>query len=269
LDELHADGQSIPAETNRLGHASAELQRKAAAFLREIGGPRVLQNSRQARQADAAAWWWSVDRWLVDKRKARLQRWLVTGGLLVLLLAILSLVYQRFFAPDPALLASVRHQQTAESLAQAEDWAGALAEAEQALAALPGDPERLILKGILQQKLGKNESAEKTFDTAEAHLGSREAFLIERAAQFLGINMGEAALTDAQELIAIQPDSAIGYLILGQSHISLENYDEARTALEQASDLAERQGTATIAAQARVQLAMLMQMISVPTLANP
>jgi tetratricopeptide (TPR) repeat protein len=103
----------------------------------------------------------------------------------------------------------------------------------------------------------------------EAHLGGREALLIERAEQLLRMNMGEAALIDARELIAIQPDSAMGYLILGQSHISLENYDEARTALEQASDLAERQGMAIIAAQARIQLAMLMQMVSVPTPTTP
>jgi tetratricopeptide (TPR) repeat protein len=269
LTELQAAGQSTPGETGRLESASAELKRKAGIFLREVGGTRVLRNARSARQPGPAHWWWFLDQVIADGRQAWLQQWLIRGAIAMLLLVILSFAYQQFLAPDAATLANFRHQQRAESLAQTGNWAGALSEVEQALAALPGEPEGLTLKGILQQKLGQSEAAEKTFAVAEAHFGSREEFLIVRAGQFLGVDQNQAALADAQELIAIQPDSAIGHLLLGQTYINLEIYTEAVAAFQNANDLADVQDKPELAASARIQLEMARQMLSASATADP
>ena len=269
LTQLQAAGQNTPGETGRLETASAELQRKATIFLREVGGAQVLRNVRSAHQPDPAHWWWFLDQVIADRRQARLRRRLVGGAAAVLLLVLLSFAYQRFFAPDPATVASFRHQQTAERLAQAENWAGALSEVELALAAIPSDPHGLTLKGILQQALGQSEAAEKTFAAAEARFGSREEFLVGRAEQFLRLDQNKAALAEARELIALKADSAMGYLLLGEANAHLGNYADAMAAFQQASDLADVQKKPTIAASARVQLGMLLQMVPVQATASP
>lgn len=269
LAELQAAGQATPAETGQMEHASGELQRKGAIFLREIGGAEALRNARSAHQPDSSQWWWFLDQVIADKRRARLRRWLIGGGAAALALVLLIVIYQQFFASDPATMARYRHQQAAESLALAGNWADALGEVEEALAAAPNDPELLTLKGALQQTLGQREAAEKSFAAAEARFAGREEFLIARAQQFLNLNQNIAALADAQELIAAQADSAIGYLLLGQAYINLEDYTEAVAAFQQASELADSQGKPVLAASARVQLAMAMQLMSPPATANP
>lgn len=266
---LQATGQSTPGETSRLESTSAELQRKATLFLREVGGARVLRSARSAHQPDSAHWWWHLDRVIADRRWAQLRRWLVSGVVVALLLALLFFIYERFLAPDPAAMATLRRQQAAESLAQKGDWNGALSEVEQALMALPDDPDGLVLKGIIQQELGQSAAAETTFAAAEARLGSREQFLILRAAQFIKLDQNEAALADAQEAISLQEDSATGYLMLGQANFNLEHYAEAIAAFQQASDLAEKQGNPELSASARIRLGMAMQMIAAPTITEP
>lgn len=269
LAELHAAGQSTPAETGRLESASARLQRKAAVFLRDVGGVQVARNARDVHQPDPAHWWWFLDQVVIDKRRAWLRRWLVGGAIAAMLLVLLSFIYQRFLAPDPVAMTRYRHQRAAESLAQTGNWADALSEVEQALSVLPNDPDLLTLKGILQQKLGQREVAEKTFAAAEARFVSREEFLIVRAEQFLGLEQNEAALADAQEVVAIQADSAMGYLLLGQANANLGNYAEAIVAFQQAADLAESQGKPQLAATARIQMGMAMQMMPIPTATSP
>lgn len=269
LTELQATGQGMQSETARLKAASAELQRKAGIFLREIGGVETLREVRSARQPDPAYWWWFLDQMLAERRRVQLRRLLLGGGVAVLLLALLSFAYQRFFAPSPALVASMRHQQAAERLAQAGDWAGAIGEVEQALAAMPNDPDGLVLKGVLQQSLGQNESARETFSAAEVQLGNKEDFLITRARQFMKLGQAEAALADAQAAISLNADSAVGYLFLGEANVTLKNYPEAITALQRASELAEAQNELTIAASARAQLGVLLQMVPVQATVTP
>ncbi|MBN1430010.1 MAG: tetratricopeptide repeat protein [Anaerolineae bacterium] len=269
LAELQAAGQNTPGESSRFEGASAELQRKAALFLREIGGAGVLQNARSTHKPNPAHWWWYLDHMLVEKRWAQLRRWLVGGVLVVAILVILSLVYQQFLAPDPAVTAYRRHHQSAEALARNGNWEDALNEVERALATLPDNPDGLVLRGILEQKLGQAEEAEELFAVAETRLGGREQLLVVRSEQFLKLDQSEAALADAQELIVLNADSAVGYLFLGQAYANLGNYAEAIAALQEASTLAESQDNPELAASIRVRLAMIIQMIPASATGTP
>jgi len=96
----------VRGEATQLETVSAELRRKAATFLREIGGATRLRDARNARQPDPAQWWWFLDQWLADRRRSQLRRLLQWGVVAALLLALLYFVYQRFLAPDPAMVAA-------------------------------------------------------------------------------------------------------------------------------------------------------------------
>jgi tetratricopeptide (TPR) repeat protein len=259
LVSFQTEGQGMRAEEARLTTVSADLRRKAKLLLREIGGAAPLRDARSARQPDPAQWWWFLDEWVAARRRAQLRGllWVAAGVVAVLLL--LFAVYQLFLAPDPATRERLRRQQAAESLALEGNLAGAMNEVEQALAIAPGDPGLLTLKGSLQQGLGQSQMAEETFAAAEAAFGDREAFLLARGQAYLFANQAQAALADAQALIALDPQSAPGYMLLGRSQEWLENYPEAIAAYQQAATLAEAQGDFQLTGMARVNMGMLMQ----------
>jgi tetratricopeptide (TPR) repeat protein len=187
--------------------------------------------------------------------------WVAAGLLAVLLL--LFAVYQLFLAPDPATRERLRRQQAAESLAVEGNLAGALSEVEEALTIAPGDPSLLTLKGTLQQGLGQSQRAEETFAAAEAAFGEREVFLLARGQAYLIANQAPAALADAQALLALDPQSAPGYMLLGRAQEWLENYPEAIAAYQQAATLAEAQGDFQLTGLARVNMGMLMQRLRI------
>jgi tetratricopeptide (TPR) repeat protein len=268
LAELQAQGQGARGEAAQLETVSAGLRRKAGTFLREIGGASRLRDARNARQLNPAQWWWFLDQWLADRRRSQLRQLLQWTVVAALLLALLYFIYQRFLAPNPAIVASLEHQQKADWLAQAGDLAGALNETEQALAAIPRDPEQLVFKGVLQQTLGHDAAAEETFAVAEAQVG-REGFLIARSRRYLSLGQAKAALADARAVIELNSNSAMGYLVLGQANEGAGNYAEAMDAYSRASTLAEAQNKLEIVAIARMQFGMLMQRLPTPTSAGP
>jgi tetratricopeptide (TPR) repeat protein len=259
MASFQAEGQSMRAEWARLETASAALRRKATVFLREIGGTRALQGARRTHQPLPANWWWFLDQVVADKRRAQLRQLLMTAAGTVGVLLLLFALYQRFLAPDPATRARLEHEQAAENLVLEGDLATALSEVDQALAIAPGDPSLLIFKGGLQQALGQKAAAEETFSQAEAAFGDRETFLLARGQMYLRLDQAQAALSDAEAAIQLNPESASGYLLLGRANEWLENYQQAIAAYEQAATLADAQGNSQIAAIARVNMGVLMQ----------
>jgi hypothetical protein len=159
LIELQAGGQDMRGEATQLETVSAGLRRQAPVFLREIGGPGRLRDARNARQPDPLQWWWFLNGWLADRRRAQRRRGLQWMAVAALLLAVLYFVYLRFLAPDLATRTSLEHQKKAESLAQTGDLAGALNEVEQSLAATPRNPDQLTFKGILSKALRHTAAA--------------------------------------------------------------------------------------------------------------
>lgn len=259
LVSFQAGGQSMRAEEARLEAVSAELRRKATVFLRELGGADALQGARRAHQPDPANWWWFLDQLVADRRWAQLRRLLRMAGGGVAIILLLLVLYQRFLALDPATRERLERQQTAERLALEGDLAGALSEVEQALSIAPGDPGLLTLKGSLQQGLGQRAAAEEAFAAAEAAFGDRRTFLVARGQVYLLLDQAPAALADAEAVIALDPQSPTGYMLLGRAHEWLGNYMEAIDAYEQAATLAEAQGDFQLAGTVRVNLGMLMQ----------
>ncbi len=265
LAELHAGGQALRAEEARWEAVSAAFRRKAGPFLRALGGLGALAEARRARQPEPAAWWWFIDQWLLARRRVQLRRLALGAAVAVAALALLAVLYNRFLAPDPATRERLSHEQAADSLLMDGNPAGALAEVEQALGYAPGDASLLALKGVLQQKLDQPAAAQATFAAAEKAAGSREAFLIVRAQVYLRAADGQAMLADAQEITTTNPQSAPGYLLLGQAQQMLGKDQDAAAAYEKSSSLADEQNNPQLAAIARMNMATLMQQIQVGT----
>ena len=259
LTSFQAEGQSMRAEQARLEAVSARFSRKANVFLRGIGGARVLQDARRARQPDPESWWWFVDQLVANRRRDRIRRLLRLGAGVAVVLLLLFVLYQRFLAPDPATRERLEHQHNAEDLVLQGDIAGALSEVEQALAVAPGEPNLVILKGVLQQELGQSAVSGDTFAAAEAAFDNREDFLLARARAYLLLDQPEAAVADAQAVVELNPESAAGYVLLGRAYEQMEDYLEAIFAYEQAIDLAEEQGDFQLAGTARINVGILMQ----------
>jgi tetratricopeptide (TPR) repeat protein len=142
---------------------------------------------------------------------------------------------------------------------QDKDWSTALAEVDLALAAQPDDAGLLALRGILQGQLGQPEEAQASFAESEQAASSRTEFLHLRSQYYLDIGMYEAALADAQAIVAADPQSAIGYFALGAAQEALEDWPEAVAAYNQASDLADEQKDSQVAVLTRIRLGYLLQ----------
>jgi tetratricopeptide (TPR) repeat protein len=264
LTSMQTEGQSLPAEEARLQAVAADLERKLPVFLRSVGGAGVLREARRAQQIGSEHWWWYIDHLLVERRRGRLVRVLRWGTIGVVVLGVLLVAFQLFLAPDPATRERIRRQQAAETLAEQGDWAGALQEVEQGLAAAPDHRDLLILKGVLQEQLGQGDAARETFVAAEDVTGSREEFLIERGQiYFAMVGQTEAALADIEAAIALNPESARAYLLLGGITEALGDYPRAIEAYQRAADLAKAQDDPEIAVVARYNLGLLLQSLPI------
>jgi len=107
---------------------------------------------------------------------------------------------------------------------------------------------------VLQQALGRDAAAEETLPPPKWKWAKKGFSL--RAPSISESGQTKTALADARAVIELNPDSAIGYLVLGQVNEGAGNYVEAVNAYTRASTLAEAQNKLEIAAIARVQLAM-------------
>lgn len=269
LEQLHAEGISLPGEEAQLETAQAELRRKLNVLLREAGGASKWEQARRARQPAPDLWWWFPDRIVADERKAAMRRALQGMALVAVVLGVVYGVYVKFLAPDPAFSSGYMHEKRAQTQAQRGNLTGALAEIEQAIAVWPGNPEWLVLKGVLQQALGQTAAAEVTFAAAQPLFNSPSAFLLARAQNWMAINSLAAALADAQAAVALEPDSALGNLILAQAYEQAGKYREALDAYQLASDLADVQQQPQIAVMARTNIGMLSQRLMFPPTRQP
>ncbi len=266
IAELQRAGAPLSAEIARFETVSASFRRKARTFLRKVGGIDAFIMLREGHNPEAAQWWWFIDQWVADQSRVQRRRQLKSLLIGAAVLAALAVIYTLFLQPDAATLERVRRHQDAEQFALAGDDASALEQVNAALAVAPGDASLLALKGVLQARLGLEAEATTTFAAAEAASDSREHFFLIRAQAYLSIGMYDAMIADAEAAIAVNPQSARGYLYLAQANANLGNLLDAQMYYEKAEEQARAAGDAELEAFARVQMAYLyQQMMALPT----
>lgn len=268
LENLHQAGSTASSEESLFETILAQLQKNRRIFLQRIGGAAALEKERQAHKPTADRWWWFVDQELAAERRQAFRRTLILGGISILVLAILSVLYRQFLAPDPALQASVGYQISAENFLINGQFEEALAEVKLAIQATPDNSYLFVLQGVLYEMLDEPKEAARSFETAKEGYPNLEYFYAARAGFYLMANQGELALADAGAAIALNPDSAVSFLRKAQAHEMLGDISSAIEAYEQASEVADRIGDPQLQVMARMNLAQLLQMLP-PTPESP
>jgi tetratricopeptide (TPR) repeat protein len=255
--EFETTGVDVRAERARLETVRRQLRHRQKSFLSEAGS--ALQEERAAAQPDQARWWWFLDEAVAQQRRDRLRRTLIWGLVLVFLCVTAWLVYDRFIAPPPQVRQSYQHSAAGEGLVQKGDLRAALVKFEAAAAATPNDPEIWIWLGVIHFELGELDEAQETFDTARSLYETEIDFLLNRGMTYLSAGDLATAKTDVEQVIAMDPQLAIGYYVRANISTEQGDYGAAVDDLERAEELAKEAGNSQLEATARVQRAMVMQ----------
>ena len=266
MDELQVCGMNLASELGQIDTLTAQFKKKRALLIRKVGGPQVIAEARKIRQPTTDHWWWYVDQSLAAENRKNTINTLRNLGITVVIIVISALLYQRFFAPDPAIQASNGYQQRAENAVLDQDFEYALQEVENAIRYTPENPELYTLQGVILQVLGEPEKAQVSFETALGKYDSKDLFYNARAMVYLMMGDPQSALADAETAIEINPDSALSYLQIAQSYESQGEILKAIGSYKEADEIARRTGNVQLQAIIRVNLSNAYQRIPLPTL---
>ncbi len=255
---LEAKGIDLRIERSRWETVKRQLRSYAVVLLREIQVAGGLAQLRETFQPPPDHWWWFLDEEMQRQRRQLLKRMSIGGMGALLILAIASLLYQRFLVPDPLISQAFHLAQRAERASQEGRLEEALVEYEALRELTPDDPEVFLRLGVLYEALGQDNDAAQTYARAQDLLNSQEDFLLERGMIYLKLGRWESAQADAQAVLALNPESALGYYILGNVYEAQNQITEAMNALEQAADLAYAQGDNSFYALIKIRLGVLM-----------
>ena len=260
LDRLQDLGMPPGSESSQFETITFQFRKKMALFVSRAGGAQAMEGARNLYQPPSDSWWWRADEILAAERKVKIWRGLRGAGIAAAVIVLLAVIYQNFFAPDPALQASMIHQQQAENSLIEGDYENALREAGEALVQTPDESGLLILKGVIEESLDQPEAASASFDNAREMLIDNEDFYTYRSVLYLMTGQAESSLADSVAALKINPDSVISYLNMGQAYTLLEDYPAAIESYQLADETAIRTGNTQLQAVARINLAQVLQM---------
>jgi tetratricopeptide (TPR) repeat protein len=253
-----APGETKRALTTQLESLLAKLHKEAGHFIRNAGGTTSLREAREKVRPDKEHTWWYLDEFLIEKRKAVLRRITINGGIIIVVLVVLSLLYNRFLAPDPEVAARYGFEQSARDNIMYGNLEEASQDVEKGLAIAPQDSSLLILKGVILESQNQFEEAQKYYTTASKGV-SKESFYLIRGQAYIMANLLEKAMADSQEAIKNNPDSVQGYLLIGQVNETIGQFKTALDDYNKAYEIADKLKQYELAALARTRMAMLMQ----------
>lgn len=260
LAELKAMGVDMRAESVRFETVQRQLRRQQGRFLAKAGA--TLQEERMVVQPERTHWWWFLDEEATRQRRRQLRRVLTWGLVVVPLLAVIYLAYDRFIAPPPQVRQAFQHSIKGESLVEEGDWRAASVEFEAAAALTPDDPTPWLWQGVIHSELNEPDDAQSAFDTAHLLYETDFDFLLDRSMAYLRVGDLAAASADVEQAIAQNPHDGQAYYVRASIVAGQGDHAAAITDLEQATNLAHAAGNTQLEAAARTQWAVMMQLQS-------
>lgn len=253
--ELELTGLDLLPEQGRFQSLQSRLQKKAALLLRLLGGPAALSALHPTPAPPAEKWWWHLDQLAAAQRQRLLRQVGLIVGVIVLFVGGLVVLFQTVLAPSPEVLARLQAENNAYEAIDNSQYQAALASVEQGLAKVPGDPELLLLQGVLQEVLGEDAAA--TFDQARARLNDSLDFYLTRSQLQLRVGQLAKAEADARAALELDQNSAKTWFLLGQTLEAQGKLAEAVPAYQKASELAMDSEDGEIVVMARLALGRL------------
>lgn len=266
LDEGAAKGYDVRAETAQFDGVLASIRVDARMILRKMGGEEALRKARNAHNPPADHWWWYLDGMLAEEQRKTMARMARSAAIVVGVLIVFVVVYNQFFRPDPAVIAIMNARQNAEYALMEGNIDQALLEVNQGLEVAPESEELILLKAGILEAMGENEEAASLFAKAEVLIGDKELYTIAQGQVYLALGEPGKAIPHMLAMLEEFPESARGYLILGQAYEDSGDQMKALEAYEMASTTGTASDDPTIVAQARIKMAFLMQQYSLPTM---
>jgi tetratricopeptide (TPR) repeat protein len=248
-----------------LEYVEKRIRSHAQVIINAMGGTEQYISRRDQAGKKEDSWWWYLDRYIKENQKKNIKKTLTIAAVLILLSIVIIFVYQQFFAPPPEVLARIQHEQTADRLISEGNLNSALVEINSALSYEPENYELLIWQGVVYQQLGDNESSQKSFQHAKDVIVSLEDFYLAKTYYEFNGGQVDLAFADAQKLIEINPESAEGYLYIGQVYEIKGAFSDAYKAYETASELAEKSDNAEMIATIKIRMGMLLQTVPLNT----
>ena len=259
MEEMQEQGANTQAAQAQFDTACAVLRKQAAAFVREVGGGKGVREEREKQRSPRLEWWWRLDEIAAQKRKASLVRTLKWTAVLVIILAVLVTAYQLFLAPPSEVIARYDAIQKAVDLAASGNYTQAQAAVQKGLEAVPGDPDLMVWEGVIYGLQGNDAQAASIFSKVKSSYASEESFYLTRSQDYLVIGQYSKSEQDTQAAIAANPDSARGYYLLGSAQEIAKDPQAALISYQQAVDLADRAGDASLVVEAKIKMGYLMQ----------
>jgi hypothetical protein len=256
--QLHQQGAIITGEENQYENACRALQRQAGTFIRAVGGVSALRSERSHRNPPADAWWWYLDDYVAQKRRSMFLRTALILGVIGLLVVVFGIVYQKYLAPGPEVTIPYQAYIQATDLLARGNVDEALIAVQKGLDVVPNKPDLLIIRGVILTLQGHDQAAVESFDQVRAKVGD-EAFYLARAQVYVFSRSVDLVKQDARAALAINPKSAVAYLMFGTGQELEGDGYGAYESYTRASDLAEASGDSTLVSTIRVRLGMLMQ----------
>jgi len=259
IEEQEGRGAALLAEKTQFARVQVNLKENAALILREFGGFAGLQAERARHNVAGNAWWWRLEQVVADTRRSLVLRVLRIFGVVALVTSVLAGIYLLFLQPDPVDIARMEAREKAQAVVREGNLGEALLIIDEGLKLAEDDPQLLILRGVLLEKLGKMDEAERAFGKAQLLVEEPANYHFARAEAYLGFDWVDEAVDAAEQGVADNPESANGFLVLGQCLQTQGDVERARQAFQEAIRLADLSGEAEIAAQASVLMAYLPQ----------
>ncbi len=259
MKELSEESQSRRLMETQIEEINAQLRKDAGRFIRDVGGLRAYQQARAAVHPPTENEWWYLDAFRTAKHQAELRRLAIIGGSLLVVLIVLVIVYNRFFAPDPSVVAVYGAQQSANDAIMNGNFQLALDDVNKGLQVDPRDGNLLVIKGVIQENLGQADQAAQTFAAAQQVIPTKDAFFVARGQVYLLANQLDKAYADGQAAVKINPLMTQGYLLMGQADEARQNYQRALDEYNKAFDVANQNNQSELAAVIRARMAMMMQ----------
>lgn len=266
LDQTHAlfqrlekKGVDLRAEQTRWDTIQRQLRSRARTLVREVQAQGEWEQLRASENPPPDRWWWFLDREVQRQRQHALRRFLAGGGIALVVLIAAVLLYQRYLAPDPITRQAIRLSQRAEEAIREGDPAAALVEYENLYTLKPDDPEVSLWLGALYEELEQEEKANQAYARARQLLPGEADFFAQRGMIRLELGQFDEARIDAEKATGYDPESTMGYLVLGGAYEAQGQVPEAVDALQKAASLANAQGNNSLYALIQIRLGMLLQ----------
>jgi regulator of sirC expression with transglutaminase-like and TPR domain len=256
--KLETTGIDLRAEQSRWETVTRQLHSQAKVLVREVHTTGGLKHLQETIQPSSDRWWWFLDQEVNRQRQQSIRRILVGGGIALLILVVISLLYQRFLAPDPITQQAFQLSYRGEQAIQEGNLEAALAKYQALRELIPDDPEAYLRQGALYQVLDREEEAAQAFAYAQALLADQTEFFVQRGMIYLELGQLEFAQADAKEALSLNPESAMAYLILASVYESWGQMSKAIDHLEQAATLANAQGNDDLYVLIRYRQGLLM-----------